>query len=248
MRYHEKLNYTEENNEINKKSRKRNILWFNPPYSKSVNTNIGKLFLRLINKHFRPMHKYRKIFNRNTIKISYSCMPKIKSKINTHNKKILNKPVNQNTRKYNCINKYTCPLNGNCLLKNILCIATIKFDQKNYQPRNYKGISENAFKKRYANHKRSFNINRYKNDTKLSVEYWNLKAGNSNPNVTWSVKNQFSTHNPQSKRCSLCLNKKLEILKDKENNLLNKKIRNNIEVSSLKQVYVTNSSVEDTKP
>ena len=134
--YNEKLNYTEEKNEINQKSRKRNILWFNPSYSKSVKTNIGKLFLRLINKHFPSTHKYRKIFNRSTIKISYSCMPNIKSKISTHNKKILNKPVNQNTRKCNCMNKNTCSLNGNCLLKKILYIATIKSDKKNYQPRN----------------------------------------------------------------------------------------------------------------
>ena len=185
--------------------------------------NIGKLFLCLINKHFPPAHKYRKIFNGNTIKISYSWMPKIKSQISTLNKIILNKPVNQNTWKSNCINKNTCPLNGNYLLENIPYIATIKSDKKNYQPRNYKGISENTFKKRYANHKISFNINRYKNDKKLSVEYWNLKAGNSNLKVTWAVKNQFSAYNSQSKRCSLCLNEKLEILEDKENNLLNKK-------------------------
>ena len=82
-RYNEKLNYTEENNEINKKSRKHNILWFNPLDSKSVKTNIGKLFLRLINKYFPPTHKYSKIFNRNTIKISHICMPNIKSKIST---------------------------------------------------------------------------------------------------------------------------------------------------------------------
>ena len=73
------------------------MLWFNPPYSKSVKTSIGKLFLCLINKHFSPAHKYRKIFNGNTIKISYSWMPKIKSQIGTLNKIILNKPVNQNT-------------------------------------------------------------------------------------------------------------------------------------------------------
>ena len=64
--YNEKLNYTEENNKTNKKSWKRNIPWFNPPYSKSVKTNIVKLFLHLINKNFPPTHKYRKIFNRNT--------------------------------------------------------------------------------------------------------------------------------------------------------------------------------------
>ena len=90
---------------MNKKSRKRNILWFNLPYIKSVKTNIGKLCLHLINKHFPPTHKYKKIFNRNTIKVSYSCMPNIKSKISTHNKKVLNKTVNQNARKCNCITK-----------------------------------------------------------------------------------------------------------------------------------------------
>ena len=35
-RYNAKLNYTEENNKINQKSWKRNIVWFNTPYSKSV--------------------------------------------------------------------------------------------------------------------------------------------------------------------------------------------------------------------
>ena len=100
--YEEKSNYTEENSERNQKSWKHNIFWFNPPYSKSVKTNVGKPFLRLINKHFPPMHKHRKIFNRNNIKISYLCMTNMNSKLSTHNKKILNKPVNQNTRKCNC--------------------------------------------------------------------------------------------------------------------------------------------------
>ena len=50
-----------------------------------------------------------------------------------------------------------------------------------------------------------------------------MSAGNSNSKVTWAVRNQFSAYNPQSKRCFLCLNEKLELLEDKENNLLNKK-------------------------
>ena len=165
------------------------------------------------------MHSYRKIFHKNTIKISYSRMPTIKSKLETQNKKILNKLVNQNTQKCNCINKNTSPLNGSCLLENILHIATIKSDEKNYQPRNYKGISESTFKKR----KRSFNINRYINDTKLSVSYWNLKAGNSKPKVTWTVTKMFSSYNPQSNRCSLCLSEKFQTLEDEEKKLLNKK-------------------------
>ena len=84
-----KLQYQQpkENNQ-NKKKRKPNIIWFNPPYSKSVKTNIGRIFIKLISKHFPPNHKFVKIFNKNTIKFSYSCMPNIRSKINNHNKKI----------------------------------------------------------------------------------------------------------------------------------------------------------------
>ena len=64
-----------------RKNRKRNIVWFNPPYSKSLKTNIGKYFFRLLNKHFPPSHKLYKIFNKNTLKLSYSCMPNLKAKI-----------------------------------------------------------------------------------------------------------------------------------------------------------------------
>ena len=95
--YNEQLNYTEENNETSKKSRKRNILWFNPPYSKSVKTNIGSLFHCLINKIFCQRINTEKYSTENIIKISYSCMPNIKSKISTYNRKMLNKPINQNT-------------------------------------------------------------------------------------------------------------------------------------------------------
>ena len=36
-----------------KKVRQRKIIWFNPPYSMNVETNIGKTFLKLIDKHFQ---------------------------------------------------------------------------------------------------------------------------------------------------------------------------------------------------
>ena len=40
-RYKEQLNNKEENKKVNQKPWKRNILWFNPPYSKPVKTNIS---------------------------------------------------------------------------------------------------------------------------------------------------------------------------------------------------------------
>ena len=58
--YTEDLLYvkTPENKDLNKKKkRKRNIKWFNPPYSKNVQTNVGNIFLQLIKKHFPKNHK-----------------------------------------------------------------------------------------------------------------------------------------------------------------------------------------------
>ena len=86
-----KLNYQQqgENNENIGKNRKRSIIWFNPPYSKSRKTNIGKYFFRLLNKNFPPGYKLRKIFHRNTLKHSYSDMANLKAKIDGHNEKML---------------------------------------------------------------------------------------------------------------------------------------------------------------
>ena len=52
--YKEKLNYRDpaSPNLITKRKRQTKILWFNPTYSKTVKTKIGKLFLQLIKMHF----------------------------------------------------------------------------------------------------------------------------------------------------------------------------------------------------
>ena len=47
---------------------RRNIIWYNPPFSKNVSTNIGQTFLRIIDDEFPANHCLRKIFNRNTVK------------------------------------------------------------------------------------------------------------------------------------------------------------------------------------
>ena len=69
------------------KNRKRNIIWHSPPYNKSVSTNIGRVFLNLLDKHFHKEHKLNKIFNRNSVKLSHSCTCKIEHIIKNHNEK-----------------------------------------------------------------------------------------------------------------------------------------------------------------
>ena len=71
----------------NRRKRGRKIIWFNPPFSRSVVTNVGKQFLRLLDIHFPRHNPLHKIFNRSNVKVSYGCMPNIQAGINSHNKK-----------------------------------------------------------------------------------------------------------------------------------------------------------------
>ena len=68
----------------------------------SLKGNIGKYFIRLLNKHFPPGHKFRKIFIKNTSTLSYPCMPNLKAKIDGHNKKILENTPPAKTKLRNC--------------------------------------------------------------------------------------------------------------------------------------------------
>ena len=96
-----------------RKNRNRKIIWFNPPYSVNVKINIGKIFLRLIDKHLPRHHKYHKLFNRNNIKISYSCMAN--SVIRNHNTSLLKDPTPTDIKECSCHQKTECPLDKNCL-------------------------------------------------------------------------------------------------------------------------------------
>ena len=57
-------------NQLRKTNIKRQIIWFNPPYSVNVKTKVGKLLMRLIDKHFPSHHKSHKLLNHNNVKLS----------------------------------------------------------------------------------------------------------------------------------------------------------------------------------
>ena len=95
-----------------------------------LKTNIGKYFFRMLNKHFPPGHKLYKIFNKNTLKLSYSCMPNLKAKIDGHNKKILKTTPPPKTKLCNCLKNENCPMRGACLTENILYYARISCEDE----------------------------------------------------------------------------------------------------------------------
>ena len=97
-----KLTYFSNPASPRKRNRKRKIIWFNPPFNKALQTNIGRTFLPLLEKHFPPHHRLHKIFNRNTVKVSYGCTQNMASIISNQNNKVLiDKPDNVDTT-WNC--------------------------------------------------------------------------------------------------------------------------------------------------
>ena len=62
-----------------KNKRKGKITWFNPPFSLNVKTNVGNLFFKIMRKNILRTNPLSKIFNEDTVKISYSYTRNIKS-------------------------------------------------------------------------------------------------------------------------------------------------------------------------
>jgi hypothetical protein len=71
------LNY---NPQAPKPKRYRNVIWFNPPYSTAPTlpptlvTNFCRLLMNASHPTNHPLHK---LFNRNNLKLSYSCVPNV---------------------------------------------------------------------------------------------------------------------------------------------------------------------------
>ena len=94
---------------VTRQNRERKVIWFNPPFSLNVKTNIGKEFFKLIRKYFPRKHSFSKIFNLNTIKISYGSMKNMKNLINQHNARVLKNQEHSEKISCNCRIKDNCP-------------------------------------------------------------------------------------------------------------------------------------------
>lgn len=186
-----------------RRNRKRKILWYNPPYSANVQTNIGNRFLKIIDQCFKPNHPLRKILNKNTIKLSYSCLPNMDQIIHNHNRNIVKaetRPDNQ-ARMCNCRGSRPCPLDGQCLTEGVVYQATVAAAD-NRRPETYVGVTELPFKTRYNIHKNTFAHARYKNNTELSKYIHSL--GDIQYNIKWRILKKCNPYSNFTKKCNLC--------------------------------------------
>ena len=168
-----------------------------------------------MNKHFPKSHKLHKIFNRNNLKVSYSCTTNMANIIKSHNQKILNE-CNETSSENKCNrrNKNLCPLDGACLISNIIYEATVTTTSGN--SRSYIGMTDNEFRTR-------FNDKKHSHDTVLSKHNWDLKDKNINYTINWRIIKRAKAYKGNPSRCNLCLSEKLCILSARNAFLLNKK-------------------------
>ena len=120
-------------------------------------------------------------------------MPKTKNIINANNKRMINPPKDNITRTCNCIRKHQCPLDEPIMS------YTKQVSHQTKKIKIYYGVSETAFKLRYANHKKVFNNMKYQTDTELSNEYWNIVSANTTLNISWEILGTHRSYNQRSK-------------------------------------------------
>ena len=204
-----------------RRKRRRNILWFNPPFNLSLKTRLAREVLKLVDIHFHKRHRYRRIFNRNTIKVSYSCTKNMASIVSAHNAKVLAPPPTPSAKTCSCRAGDTCPLNGQCLTPSVVYKATVTSPAK--PTRHYIGLSEPPFKERWYKHMSTFRRPAERGSTALSQYVWSLKDEDVPYTITWSIHTKAHPYKCGQKHCDLCLTEKLAILRADPESSLNKR-------------------------
>ena len=204
--YDHKLEYSEPPKVV-KRKRKKEIIWFNPPFSMQLKTNVGRKFLGLIDKHFPKGHILYPLINRYRVKLSYRCLPNMGAIISQHNKKILRgEPTPLRCR---CLDKPNCPMPGKCATDKVVYRATVTTAEKT---ETYVGMTMNQFKDRWSIHDGDFKDPERRINTELSSYIWDLKDQNTPYEIRWDLVRRANPFSPVTRKCDLCIAEKLEII------------------------------------
>ena len=188
----------------------RKVTWYNPPFCRSLKTKIGSEFLKLVEVCFPKTHPLAKIINKNTVKVSPSCMPNMSAKIASLNKEKLAPSVDNLQDNPGCkCRQNPCPLRGECEKSDLIYKATIEGGPEEFF---YYGSTSTKFIQRYNNHKHSFHNRDSKQGTVLSHKVWEMRDQGLHPTVKFSVHSEAKSATACVKRCNLCLQEKYCIM------------------------------------
>ena len=216
--YKHKLVYREV--EKRKRQRRRKIIFYQPPFCKTVSTNISRCFINLVNKHFTDEHRYHKIFNKNKLRVSFCCMPNVKSLITAHNNRLLHEQDGSTVKKCNCRMKSACPVNMNCLERNLIYRATVRSEKG---VKTYLGSTGNTFKERYRGHQATFKKTDDRNKTELARYVWELQDEKIKYELEWEIVKKTNKRYSRKFGCTLCNMERIAIMEADKGISLNKR-------------------------
>ena len=178
-----------------------------------MKTNVGAKFFKEIDTCFPVSHPLHQIMNRNTIKLSYRCMPNMGKVISRHNHQVVNQQEVQPTPPgCNCRGGPAgCPLNGACQTTSLVYESTVTREDNHHQE-TYTGLTEGTFKERLGGHRYDFRHQSPDHSTTLSTYIWKLKNQGIPYNISWQVITRSSSFDPTTRSCQLCLKEKYYIM------------------------------------
>ena len=206
------------------KNKNRRVIWFNMQFCRLTNFNIGKYFLNLLDRHLNRDNPLRTSFDRNSVKISYSCannMHSILSNNNNHNRRLLVE-LNRNSRRHSKVScnsrrKQECPRADDEIRRTSHTKRAFPpVEHNNDGERVYIGIFAGIWKQGLYNHWKSFSNPRLRNQIALSKYFCNLKDQGLTSEIKWKIVRQSSTANSFNGRCNLCSDKKISIINFKD--------------------------------
>ena len=203
---------------LRNRTRQRNVTWYNPPFCKSLKTNLGKKFFKILDQCFPKESKMSKIFNHNTVKLSFSCMPNIGRIISSHNKALKDTPPQ--VPPCNCTLE-ECPVGGECQRENIIYQCKVT-EELSKESESYIGLTSRTFKDRVTKHKKSFRDRQY-HKSSLSKHIWNLKDQNKEFKIAWKILDKAQPYSPATKVCNLCVRECFYIMYQRNLSSLNKR-------------------------
>ena len=126
--YASSLTFQQEQPKSKSWARKRNVEWFNPPYSDSIKTKHWQGIFWILSKHFPSYHMLHKICNKNCVKLSYRCnAQRCSHHLLAQQSAPQGKTIQSHPLACNCRDKSNCSLNGRCREKSLVYKTTIQW-------------------------------------------------------------------------------------------------------------------------
>ena len=140
------------------------------------------------------------LFNRNKVKISYSCMQNMPNFIQNHNTVLLKSSVASTAKECSYRQKYNCSQAEKCLSECLAYHAEIDRSDIN-QNKNLYGSCKKNFKECYNNHTTSFRNKSKEKNTEVSKYIWELENSCIKYDFKWPIACKTDPHTACTRKC-----------------------------------------------